>query len=90
MDIMGGKIMKDRGEKEREQEMVLLNGIKQREAKEVLKENKKKMVMKRDQNDLRQFLATQVEEKKNQKVLYFLNISLSKLQQLYEIFINQT
>ncbi|CAI2361115.1 unnamed protein product [Moneuplotes crassus] len=69
MEIMGGKILKDQGQKDKEHEMLLLNGIKLKEAKEKSKENKKMMIMKRDQTDLRNFLATQVEEKHKKKDL---------------------
>lgn len=39
MEKMSDEVIKDRGIKEKEHEMILLNRIKEKEAKEVLKEN---------------------------------------------------
>lgn len=54
---MGNEILKDRGEKDKKLDMVLLKGIKEQEAKEVLNENKKFMQKKVITKDLRGFLA---------------------------------
>ena len=64
MKVLGGEIMRDRGNKDKQQELILLNGIKDREKKDKLNNNMKKMIMKREQSYLRNYLAIQVEEKK--------------------------
>lgn len=64
MKVLGGEIMRDRGNKDKQQELILLNGIKEREKKDKLNNNMKKLIIKREQSDLRNYLAIQVEEKK--------------------------
>lgn len=67
VETMGNEILKNRGEKDKQLDMVLLKGIKESEAKAVLNENKKMFAKKVYQKDLRGFLAGQVEEKRRFK-----------------------
>lgn len=78
MNKMGNEIMRDRGDKEKQHEIMLLNRAKEKEAMEILGksfslnplgENKKMMDHRKYQSDLRTFLAKQVQEKKRIKQL---------------------
>jgi len=40
---MGNELLRDKGSKDKEEELVLLNRVKEKEAKEILGENKKKI-----------------------------------------------
>ena len=59
--------------------MILLNGIKEREKKEVMKENKKILEIKQVQKDLRDYLAVQVQEKKLGILISEFSFLVSKL-----------
>lgn len=60
---MGQQIIKDRDSKDRQLELMLLKRVKEKEAKEEQGERQKMMQLKRNQKELRTFLAVQVQDK---------------------------
>jgi hypothetical protein len=66
---MGKELKKDHGKIEKQQELILLNRVRENEHKEILSENKKTMELKRYQKDLRGYLALQVDNKRKMRDL---------------------
>ena len=60
---MGQQIIKDRDSKDRQLELMLLKRVKEKEAKEEQGERQKMLQLKRNQKELRTFLAVQVQDK---------------------------
>lgn len=87
MEKMGGQLLKDHQDKEKAEDKILLNRVREKEAKEILEENQKMLELKRYQKDLREFLANQVNAHNRSKALeqeknkWFINKEMEKAKQ---------